>query len=250
MAEAILKVIATGAPYMICCSAVGLAYDSFMTWKREDSDFAARVEEASGKAALRLLAKIEKQADQNFAAASWILERRFPEIFARPEVQLNLIQQNNVTENHLSITISSQEVREIEAQSEPVRQKVSDMFAAYRPGALGNGNGNGARTGELQSEPVEKQPEELAPITTKKDQPEFWFQFASGSGERAVSKEVAIYVASTIVNETVGRGLGQQAIVAFKQEEPITVADVLAVIERLCGGPSGWQHLQKKARIA
>ena len=56
-------------------------------------------------------------------------------------------------------------------------------------------------------------------------------------------------VASTIVNETVGRGLGNQAIVAFKNE-PITVADVLAVIERLCGGPAGWQHLQRKAGLS
>jgi hypothetical protein len=34
--------------------------------------------------------------------------------------------------------------------------------------------------------------------------------------------------------------------VAFKSEQT-TVADVLAVIDRLCGGPTGWQHLQKKA---
>jgi hypothetical protein len=155
--------------------------------------------------------------------------------------------QNNVTENHLSITISSQEVREIEAQAEPVREKVRKMVEAYRPGALSNGNG--ARTVDIQAEPVEKQPEDLAPITTKKDRPEFWFQFASGSGERTVSKEVAIYVVATIVNETVGRGLGQQAIVAFNSE-PITVADVISVIERLCGGPAGWQHLQKKANLS
>ena len=52
----------------------------------------------------------------------------------------------------------------------------------------------------------------------------------------AASKAVAIYVAVTIVNETVGRGFGNQAIVAFKSE-PITVSDVLSVIERLSGGP-------------
>jgi hypothetical protein len=66
-------------------------------------------------------------------------------------------------------------------------------------------------------------------------------------GYRLASDIVKI---SAIVNEAVGRGLGHQAIVAFKTTEPITVADVLAVIERLCGGPSGWQHLQKKAQIA
>jgi hypothetical protein len=97
---------------------------------------------------------------------------------------------------------------------------------------------------DVEAEPVK--PEDLAPITSKGDKPEFWFPFASGSGMRTVSKEVAIHVAATIVNETVGRGIGNQAIVAFKTE-PVTVADVLAVIERLCGGPAGWQLLQKKA---
>ena len=64
-----------------------------------------------------------------------------------------------------------------------------------------------------------------------------------------MSKEVAIYVAATIVNETIGHGFGNQAIVAFKSE-PITVSDVLSVIERLCGGPAGWQLMQRKAKLA
>jgi hypothetical protein len=251
MADAILKVIATGAPYMICCAARGLAYDSFMTWKREDLEFAARVEEASAKAALRLLSKIEKQADVNFASAAWLLERRWPEIFSRPEVQLHLVQQSNVTENRLSITISAEELRQIEAEAAPARERVRKMFEAYRPTLPGNGNGHGQsqRTVDVQAESVKK-PEEPAPITSKEDKPEFWFQFASGSGERTVSKEVAIYVAATIVNEAVSPyGRGNQAIVAFRTE-PITVADVLSVIEQLCGGPAGWQLMQRKAKLA
>src|SRR5262249_19540596 len=103
------------------------------------------------------------------------------------------------------------------------------MFAAYKPALRSNGNGDGQRTVDIQAAPV-KTPEDLVPITRKGNKPEFWLQFASGSDERAVSKEVAIHVASTIVNETVGRGLGNQAIVAFKSEQP-TVGDVLAVIE-------------------
>jgi len=216
-----------------------------MDWKRADPDLAEWVEKTAAQSAMRLLGKIHKHATDNFAAASWILERRFPELFSRPEVQLNL--QTNVVQSNLTIIIAPEEVREIEAQAAPIRDKVQQMVAAYRPGALGNGNGSGARTVDVQAEPVEKQPEDLTPITTKKDKPEFWFQFC-GSGERAVSKEVAIYVASTIVNETVGRGIGNQAIVAFKSD-PVTVSDVLAVIDRLCGGPAGWQHLQRKAGV-
>jgi hypothetical protein len=148
--------------------------------------------------------------------------------------------------NELTINITASEVREIEAAAEPVREGVKPLYAQYRPG-LGNGNGDGQRTVDVQAEPVVK-PEDLAPITTKEDKPGFWLQFASGSGEWTVSKEVAIHIASTTVNETVGHGLGNQAIVAFKSE-PITVADVLAVIDRLCGGPAGWQHLLRKAWI-
>jgi len=247
--DALLKVIATGAPYRICCAAVGVHYDTFMTWKRTDEAFAVQVEQASAKAAVRLWNKIEEQTDVTFASAAWLMERRWPELFSRPEVQLNLIQQNNVTENHLSITISEKEIRGIEAEAAPSRERVRKMFEAYRPALRGNGNGEGQRNVDAQAEPIRK-PENLAPITSKEDKPEFWFQFASGSGERVVSKETAIYVAATIVNEAISpHGRGNQAIVAFKTE-PITVGDVLQTIDRLCGGsPAGWQHLQRKAGI-
>jgi len=116
-------------------------FDTFMDWKNRDPEFAAKVEKVAAKAALRLLGKIEKQATSNFSACAWILERRFPELFSRPEVQLNL--QTNIVQNNLTITISPQEAHEIEARAEPVRQSVKEMMAKYRPG-LGNGNGQSA----------------------------------------------------------------------------------------------------------
>jgi hypothetical protein len=75
----------------------------------------------------------------NFSACAWILERRFPELFSRPKVQLNLIQQNNATVNGLSITITPEEVRDIEAVMEPVRASVRQMFERYKPN---HGNGD------------------------------------------------------------------------------------------------------------
>src|SRR5215470_12072855 len=113
--NALLKAIATGAPYVICCKAVGIHFDTFMGWKQTDPEFAAKVEQTSAKAAMRLLGKIEAQATNNFSACAWILERRFPELFSRPEVQLNL--QTNVVQNNLTITIAPQEAKEIEART-------------------------------------------------------------------------------------------------------------------------------------
>jgi hypothetical protein len=229
-----------------------------MDWKRTDPDLAERVEKTAAQSAMRLLGKIEKHATDNFAAASWMLERRFPELFSRPEVQLHMIQQNNVIENNLTITISAEEVKQIEDAASPERESVRTMFEEYqarRGSGTGNGNGQKQRILDVQAAEVKPaeavKPENLAPITTKADKPEFWFQFVSGSGERTVSKEVAIYVAATIVNEAVTPyGRGNQAITAFKTE-PISISDVLAVIDRLCeGSPAGWQLLQRKAQVA
>ena len=53
----------------------------------------------------------------DWRSLAWPLERAYPAEFARPEVALNLIQQNNTVENHLTINI----------------------YERYRPQALGNG---------------------------------------------------------------------------------------------------------------
>jgi hypothetical protein len=86
-------VISKGAPYKIACLACGISEDAFADWRQKDPEFARRVEEATGKMALRQLAKIEKQADENFSAAARILERSFGENFARPEIQFNMLAQ-------------------------------------------------------------------------------------------------------------------------------------------------------------
>jgi hypothetical protein len=70
------------------------------------------------------------------------MERRWPELFSRPEVQLNLIQQNNTTVNILP----SQEIREIEAVAEPVRTSVREMFDRYKPN---HGNGEQETNGSI-----------------------------------------------------------------------------------------------------
>jgi len=71
---------------------------------------------------------------------AWMLERRYPTQFAKPEVQLTF-QQNHFTQNNLSIHITRAEMKEIEKEAAPVRESVKKMFANYKPAQLGNGNG-------------------------------------------------------------------------------------------------------------
>jgi hypothetical protein len=243
--KALLAAIETGAPYRIACAACSISEDSFTEWRRKDPVFAAQVEKAAGKTALRLLKKIEKCADENFSAAAWILERRFPSDFSRPEVQLNLIQQNNVTENHLSITITESEVREIEAVADPIREKVRAMMESYRPEAIGNGNGEPQKPvvpieAEIVQEPIERKAGDEKSAA-------FWNLFVSGSLDRLVEKETAVFVTRTIVGEV----LGAHRVGRIEFSGEITIEDILATIERQVGTGSaaGWQRLQQKAGI-
>lgn len=110
MVTALLEAIATGAPYTICCSAVGVHLDTFLHWKATDPVFAAQVEQVAGDTALRMLKKIEQHGEESFQPLAWILERRFPNSFSKPEIQLNV--QNNVssvTNNHFEITFEMAE---------------------------------------------------------------------------------------------------------------------------------------------
>jgi hypothetical protein len=51
--------------------------------------FRPKIEFAEAQAIERDLALIQRAALKDWKAAAWILERRHPDMFARPEVQLN-----------------------------------------------------------------------------------------------------------------------------------------------------------------
>jgi hypothetical protein len=55
-----------------------------MDWKRRDREFARQVERVAAQGALKRLKKIEQHGEENFAALSWMLERRYPQEFSRP----------------------------------------------------------------------------------------------------------------------------------------------------------------------
>jgi len=60
-----------------------------------------------------------------------MLERKYPAQFAKPEIQLNW--GNTYNQNNLSINISGQDAKAIEAQAKPIREEVTQMFEQYRP---------------------------------------------------------------------------------------------------------------------
>ena len=85
----LLLAIAKGLPLKAACKLAGLGFTTFDDWREEDSFFAQKIEFAEAQAIERNLALIQRAALKDWKAAAWILERRHPEMFARPEVQLN-----------------------------------------------------------------------------------------------------------------------------------------------------------------
>jgi hypothetical protein len=253
----IIEVARTGLPLKFAAQAGNITYDALVAWQQRDPEFARELTQARLKAVedrwelIRKAAAGSKDNPPDWRAAAWSLERVYYSDFARPEFQFSF--NNNLTQNNLTITISPEEAREIEAEAVPVREKVRALFEEYqqRRGGQGNGNGDGSKTVEVQAESVKK-PEVVAPPIVRKAGDEksavFWALFASGTGERPVERQTALYVVRTIVSETLGTHRCGE--VRFGSD-PVTVADVLGRIDKLCGGsPVGWQLLQKKAGVA
>jgi hypothetical protein len=93
--KAVLKVlfdaIKEGVPYKLACMAAGITYDCFLKWRQDDPDFDRQVEQLVAKPAIDLFKVIREQAPETWQAGAWALERRFPDMFAKPEAQLNIV---------------------------------------------------------------------------------------------------------------------------------------------------------------
>jgi hypothetical protein len=87
----LFEAIRTGVPYKLACAAAGISYECFNKWRQNDPAFDAEVEQAAAQPAVKLFNTIREQAPETWQAGAWTLERRFPEMFAKPEAQLNIV---------------------------------------------------------------------------------------------------------------------------------------------------------------
>ena len=123
----ILKIARTGLPLKFAAQAGDIDEETLVLWRANDPEFAHALAHARLAAVEDRWALIKKAASGteekpgDCRAVAWQLERAYSSDFARPEVALNLAMQNNVTQNYLSISISAQEAREIEAEAEQLR---------------------------------------------------------------------------------------------------------------------------------
>lgn len=239
----LLAAIATGAPYRVACMAVGISDDAFTEWRRRDPEFRQKVEQAAGQTALSIMKRIREHGEENFSALAWILERRFPGDFGRPEAQFQIsMMSNSVTNNTLVIT--AEVADSVVKRQKEVHSKIEKLFESRR---LKNAAGNGASKKEPEpAVEMEVEAEVVLPAITLpagEPSPAWWTSLSQGGNERLVAQEAAIYVCRTLLREVRGPVHTRNTAVVFS--EPVTLRDLHEKIQRLVG-PAGWQLMVKK----
>jgi hypothetical protein len=71
----------------------------------------------------------------------------------------------------------------------------------------------------------------------------FWRTLVTSSPESKVARETAIFAIRQLLMQTLGYKAHRMQI--NFANDPTTVEDLFATLERLSGGPSGWQLAQK-----
>ena len=111
----LFEAIRIGVPYKLACMAAGISVECFNKWRQNDPEFDAEVERAAAESAVKLFSTICKQAPETWQAGAWTLERRYPEMFAKPEAQLNItaeaavVNSNGAPRNIEAIVVSDLE---------------------------------------------------------------------------------------------------------------------------------------------
>ena len=131
----------------------------------------------AAQGALRRLKKIEQHGEENFAALAWLLERRYPQEFSRPEVQFNLAIQNN-TAGPTNVVVLGPERASVPANRyAEIREKTKRMVDGDKPQAAserivevldhasggGDAGARGANASEVSSALVISEADEQMP---------------------------------------------------------------------------------------
>jgi hypothetical protein len=114
--QKLLEIVRTGLPLKFAAASIGVSYASLNEWREQDPAFSEKVELARVSSVkdrwdlIQAAARGNGNTPGDWKAAAWSLERTWASDFSRPEVQLNVLQNNttNVT-NQISVTFEMAE---------------------------------------------------------------------------------------------------------------------------------------------
>lgn len=99
--EKLGEAIAAGMPDRYACDRVGITEDTLRVWRTEKPGFSAYLDHMRSERMLTRLNRIDV-GESGWQGTAWILERRWGEHFARPELQINM-NVNAVVEHNVNM---------------------------------------------------------------------------------------------------------------------------------------------------
>ena len=85
----ICDLIAQGHSKESACRRVGITNKTLWTWTKDDEELREKVSQAVAKSEISLVNKVLNKATDDWKAAAYLLERRFPERYA-PKAELSI----------------------------------------------------------------------------------------------------------------------------------------------------------------
>jgi hypothetical protein len=114
--------IAEGLPDQFACNLVGINTDTLHDWRNSNEEFSEVIKRSVAKRMLGRIKSIDR-GSPGYQGTCWMLERRWPQHFARPELQVSMQVQHSGSIEHTVQMVAESElqrmsllVREIDAE--------------------------------------------------------------------------------------------------------------------------------------
>ncbi len=86
----IVEAIENGATYELAAGYAGITYKTLNEWMNSKSEFCEAIKKAEGAGAMTWLTMIEQATPDDWHAAAWKLERRYPHMYGRNVTQMEV----------------------------------------------------------------------------------------------------------------------------------------------------------------
>jgi hypothetical protein len=240
----ILEVLRLGLPIHFAAKAGDVSTETLSLWREKDPQFARDFEAARLEAVERRWRRIEKAAKgtaehpPDWKADAWSLERVYPHLFGRPDLQLSVNQSVSTGPTNV-VVLGPERAKILTTRYEQIRGRTKELFdkvgrsepAPVRE--LGDGNGQSAQT---SSRPEPESPNNAPELPDKCSS--WWARFIFPGAP--IPKADATVALGTILSHL--RIAVDEATLDFKTDY-VTQATFSKVLEQLSGSNVGWRSL-------
>jgi hypothetical protein len=240
--ERALAAAREGLPSRFCAGLAGISYQSLNEYRKADPDFAQRYETALSEGVQAKFRKIleagNRETPGSWQALAWALERGYSSEFARPEIQLNQIN-NSQTNVNTGIVITAEVADKLQRRNAAIEKEIDGLMKAHEAK-----RGLASVTGRDQIREVEAELMSSAAITLpppSERHPSWWAMLSRGDGHRPITPEAAKYIVQAVATDTLGAARASGLRIDLDGGD-LSLSDVWAAVQSF----GGWLALVKR----